>query len=151
MRAGPLEDGGNLIPIPLSCQSNSQTTVPLISYFVVVGALSSSLGCFDQGDRPDIGEVTGVITLDGEPLADASIAFTQEGFRPSVGHTNSEGRYELIYIRDIKGAAVGTHLVRIRQFSKQGLVPARYDTESELTREVKPGENVINFDLVSEP
>ncbi len=131
--------------------SQPKIQLPFHGYFLVAIAISQCVGCFDQGDRPDLGEVTGVVTLDGEPLANASIAFTMEGFRPSVGHTDSEGKYELIYIRDTKGAAVGTHTVRIRQFGSRGRVPARYDMESELTGEVKPGENVINFTLLSDP
>ncbi len=110
-------------------------------------------GCSKSGDRPDLGEVTGVVTLDGEPLANASISFTEPGFRSSVGKTDSEGRYELIYIRDIKGAAVGTHTVRIKCFAEPGQhvkqVPRKYNDESELTQEVKPGQNVINFNLKS--
>ncbi len=107
-------------------------------------------GCSDSGDRPDIGEVTGVVTLDGQPLPNASIAFVQTGFRPSVGETDSEGRYELLYIRDIKGAAVGTHLVKIKLFGRRGKpLPRRYNVKSELTRDVAPGQNEINFDLTS--
>ena len=147
----PLEGGDSLSLRTFPPQRRVPPRFPLSGHFLVAFAISTFVGCFDQGDRPDLGEVTGVVTLDGEPLADASIAFTKEGFRPSVGHTNSEGKYELIYIRDTKGAAVGTHRVRIRQFGRQGRVPARYDVESELTGEVKPGENVINFELVSEP
>ena len=145
-----LEVGDNLNPIPLSQQGSRQLGLARV-YCAIVVTFLPCLGCFDQGDRPELGEVTGVVTLDGEPLANASIAFTQKGFRPSVGHTDSEGRYELVYIRDIKGVAVGTHLVRIRQFGKPGRVPARYDTQSELTREVQAGENIINFELMSEP
>ena len=109
-------------------------------------------GCFDSGDRPDIGEVTGVVTLDGQPLENASVSFIQSGFRPSIGETDSEGRYELVYIRDIKGAAVGSHTVKIKRFGPRvRQLPRRYHAESEVTRDVQPGDNEFNFDLTSEP
>jgi hypothetical protein len=110
-------------------------------------------GCSNSGDRPDLGEVSGTVTLDGQPLANASIAFCQPGFRPSIGSTDSKGHYELIYIRDIKGATVGTHTVKIKCFGEPGQqvkrVPRKYNDESKLTQQVKPGQNVINFDLKS--
>ncbi len=120
--------------------------------FAAVVALFLSLsGCTNQSDRPAIGEVSGVVTLDGEPLANASVAFSQDGFRPAIGETNSEGRYELFYIRDIKGATVGTNTVRIKQFGNEARrLPRRFNVESELSREVQPGQNEINFDLKSD-
>lgn len=112
-------------------------------------------GCADTGDRPDIGKVTGVVTLDGQPLPRVSVSFAQPGFRPSIGETDSEGRYELTYIRDVKGAALGTHVVRIKRFAKEGergkQLPSRYNSASELTREVKPGRNELDFELTSHP
>jgi hypothetical protein len=118
----------------------------------VLAACMVVTGCSDSGDRPDIGEVTGVVTFDGQPLPNASISFAQPGFRSSVGNTDSKGRYELIYIRDIKGAAVGTHVVKIKQFGKRGKrLPRRYNAESELSRDVEPGYNEFDFDLKSNP
>jgi hypothetical protein len=75
---------------------------------------------------------------------------------PSFGRTNDEGHYELGYKRGTPGALVGNHTVQIMVVTEQTggpqLVPPRYNTESELRREVKAGEdNVIDFDLKSEP
>lgn len=121
-------------------------------YLVFFIACLLLMGCSGAGDRPDLGEVSGIVTLDGQPLAHASISFIQEGFRPSIGQTDDQGRYELTYIRDIKGAAVGTHMVKIKVFGPGAQkVPPRYNSESELTCEVKPGHNEINFDLTSNP
>lgn len=109
-------------------------------------------GCGGSGDRPDIGTVSGIITFDGQPLANASVAFSLQGFRPSVGTTDEQGKYELIYIRDIKGAAVGTHSVKIKQFGQGAVqVPRRYNYDTQLSAEVAPGQNTINFDLKSNP
>jgi hypothetical protein len=74
--------------------------------------------------------------------------------RLSVGRTNADGRYELAYKRGEPGAIVGQHTVRIyvspELVRNPPRIPARYDTQSELRAEVKPEENVFNFDLESE-
>lgn len=123
---------------------------PLCGLLVLLVTCLLIAGCSGQGDRPDIGKVTGIVTLDGQPLPNASISFNQAGFRPSVGQTDEQGKYELIYIRDVKGAAVGEHLVKIKVFGEGGKhVPRTYNSESELSRDVRPGKNEFNFDLKS--
>ena len=124
---------------------------PAIALFVITW-IGVSSGCSGAGDRLDIGEVTGLIIFDGKPLANASVAFSQQGFRPTVGTTDAQGRYELVYIRDIKGPAVGKHTVRIKQFDQDAdPIPRRYNYDSEVTADVDPGQNAINFDLKSSP
>ena len=124
----------------------------LLRVILVITCGVATLGCSGSGDRPDIGEVSGIVTCDGQPLANSSVAFSLPGFRPSIGNTNEQGYYELIYLRDIRGAAVGTHTVRIKQFGPGAVkIPRRYNYESELTAEVKPGANTINFNIDSNP
>jgi hypothetical protein len=113
--------------------------------------LPLTLGCGKGG--PQVVPVTGRATLDGRPLELADVTFQPEGAqRPSIGRTDADGRYTLGYKRGQPGAIVGQHTVRI--YVSQELVanppriPARYDTQSELRADVKPGEeNVFNFDL----
>lgn len=123
-------------------------------------ALSVSVtGCF-RG--PELGAVTGTVTLDGEPLANAEVVFQPPGGSPSVATTDSAGRYELEYTKDKPGAVLGTHTVRITaqttKVDESGnevqipqRVPERYNYRSQLLREVKPGENKFDFDLKTEP
>ena len=123
--------------------------------FVLAGSLMT-LGCKEPDNQLEIGEVTGVVTLDSVPLPNASVSFAQPGYRPSLGKTNDEGRYELTYIRNIKGATVGKHIVRIKLFAEDEQqqieqLPARYNSDSELTREVMPGKNTFDFQLKSIP
>ena len=111
------------------------------------------VGC-SRSDRPPLGMVSGTVTLDGKPLADARLIFEPaEGGRASTGSTDREGKYELIYIRKDKGAKVGTHLVRISIANPDAdnveLLPARYNTQSVLEAEVKQGDNTIDFPLTS--
>jgi hypothetical protein len=78
-----------------------------------------------------------------------------ESKRPSSGRTDSDGRYELMHKRGVEGALVGEHTVLItvspEVVRNPPPIPARYNTQSELRREVKPNqENVFEFVLTSE-
>lgn len=112
-------------------------------------------GC-GADDAPELGTVSGTVLLGGKPLPDANIIFDPEEGPISMGRTDESGRYELRYSFDDLGAVPGRHTVHISTgddgseppVSEQ--VPAKYNHLSELTEEVKPGENNINFDLNSE-
>lgn len=109
-------------------------------------------GC-SQGDRPALGTVKGVVTLDGKPLANAAVRFLPVvPVRASMSMTDAEGRYELVYIRDIMGAAVGEHRVEIttEAAGTAEKLAAKYHSATTLTAKVEPGVNEINFDLTSD-
>ncbi len=110
-------------------------------------------GC-SRSDRPPLGMVSGVVTLDGKPLANARVIFEPtEGGRASTGLTNAKGEYELIYIRQDKGAKLGPHRVRVSvtnpDAAKAELLPGRYNAQTTLRADVKPGHNKIDFPLTS--
>jgi hypothetical protein len=112
-----------------------------------------SAGCGSK-DRPALGQVHGRVTLDGKPLAHAGVVFQPEsGVRESSGATNAKGEYILKYIRNDLGGAVGKNIVRISTMRNYDpdteIVPENYNKNTTLTAEVKPGDNEINFDLVS--
>ncbi len=109
-------------------------------------------GC-GRGDRPNLGKVRGIVTLDGKPLAGASVHFDPGTVRGSTGITGPDGGYELVYIRDTMGAAVGEHTVRIRTQTETTpeVLPPRYHAQSTLTATVTAGRNEINFPLTSQP
>ncbi|MEX2308073.1 MAG: carboxypeptidase-like regulatory domain-containing protein [Pirellulales bacterium] len=123
-----------------------------IALILLVGIIA---GCGESG--PQVAPVSGRVTLDGQPLVNADVAFQPDGaHRASVGRTDANGRYALVYKRGEPGAIVGPHTVRISVSSEvvenPPSIPARYDTESELRREVKAGENnVFDFDLTTAP
>ena len=124
---------------------------------LVVVTLAVLPGCGSNQDLPELGKVTGTITFDGSPLAGASVGFEPEhdAAGASTGTTDDTGKYELMFTRDTKGAAVGKHLVRIEMFPDpmnmdgEIQIPVRYNVESELTEEVTPGSNTIDFELTS--
>ena len=115
-------------------------------------ALSVILAGCGQGDRPPLGMVSGVISIDGTPAPNVQILFSQARVRSSSGVTNEAGEYEMKYSKDVMGAVVGVHEVRIeyvrREEGKQRKqLPARYNRQSDLTREVERGSNTFDFDL----
>lgn len=104
-----------------------------------------------------LGRVTGVITLDGQPLADADVTFQPEGEgRAAVGTTDSQGHYELVYLND---AIVGPNLVSVTTFRDAAddgstpevpeKLPSRYQSDSSVKVEVEKGSNTFDFDLES--
>ncbi|WP_437203070.1 hypothetical protein [Planctomicrobium sp. SH664] len=108
-------------------------------------------GC--GGGDVELGAVHGKITLDGQPLKHASVVFVPETGRAAMGGTDENGEYKLAYSATASGALVGPMTVEIRAGNPDGTrkepVPSKYNTQSELRTEVKPGDNEINFDLQS--
>lgn len=117
------------------------------------------IGCGGgPNDTPETAEVSGVVTLDDEPLPDAEVVFQPENGRPSQAVTNEKGVYTLKYSKDINGAKIGKHTVRIKTgkiISKDDgteekipeKVPEKYNAKTTLEVEVKPENEPINFDL----
>ncbi|MEW4531444.1 MAG: hypothetical protein ACF8PG_17935 [Maioricimonas sp. JB045] len=133
------------------------------AWLLVTGLLLIGVGCSGSSDAPDLGRVSGTVTLNGEPLADATVVFVPERGRSSIAVTDASGQYSLQYTNDKSGAIIGQHTVRITT-GKEGFegeggegrqaqaerVPPHYNTVSELKEEVTSGSNTIDFDLKSD-
>lgn len=124
-----------------------------LAWAILLLSLVPTGGC-NWGDRPDLGQVKGTILVDGKPASDVTVSFTQIGFRASRGLTDEQGNYELVYIKGVKGAVLGEHRVELRYYAteagpKQPQLPAKYNSESELTRRVERGLNQIDFELTT--
>lgn len=97
--------------------------------------------------------------MDGAPLAGALVSFAPDEGRASQGVTDSEGKYELIYIGRTKGAKLGSHKVHITTFMEDDsdpdarkikeTIPAKYNKNTTLTADVKSGKNSCDFPLDS--
>ncbi len=101
---------------------------------------------------PELGKVSGKVTLGGEPLAGATVVFEPADLAPdrreSRAVTGADGTYEMIYIDDVKGAVLGPLTVRITKLeNERQIVPEKYNESSQDVREVKAGENTFDFDL----
>lgn len=115
---------------------------------------------FCVGCSSDFGDVSGTVTLDGKPLKDIAVRFEDEGGSATIARTDAAGKYVLQYSLDQMGAPVGKHKVTIftpapvsegtGDRAPKEVVPARYNSASTLVREVKPGNQVIDFDLTTD-
>jgi len=119
--------------------------------------------------------VTGVITYNGEPLADATVKFipTDATGSQSYGKTNEKGEYKLQTLLGAAdaGTTPGEYKVTVDCITTvetgnmieengeekpetvaESLIPAKYNNAetSGLTATVAPGDNTINFDLSDE-
>jgi hypothetical protein len=118
-------------------------------------AACACIGCA----KPTTGVVTGAVTVDGQPAKSGSIAFfPTDGKGASAGAEIVDGRYTA-------KAPFGTSKVEIRVPKVVGQkklydtadspvkplmdesLPARYNDQTELTVDVKPGETQKDFAL----
>ena len=122
-------------------------------------------GC---GGGPKLVPVSGLVTLDNKPLANATLQFVPVsgpsdtvGQVSSVGTTGEDGRYTLVSNSDssAKGAVAGKYKVIITlgaptkteakpTFHKQ--LPEKYNRKTELECDIPPGgRDDANFSLLS--
>jgi len=119
--------------------------------------VACTVGC---GGSPDFAPVSGRITLNKKPLADAYVVFQPTVGEPnelSQGKTDADGNFTLESIQGTVGAKVGDHTVAITTVPPDAMddersplprdqVPQEYrDRPLEFT--VAAGENEANFDL----
>lgn len=110
---------------------------------------AAALGAVGCGSGP--APVSGVVTLDGQPVEGVSVSFTPaagdgDGIGGSYGKTDAQGKYALkTVIGDRAGAAPGKHKVVISlskpdpknpEGAEKNLIPAKYNTKSDLTFDV---------------
>lgn len=109
---------------------------------------------------PALGTVTGTVRVNGRPLPYAYVVFQPIDPPGAYGsaYADESGEYVLQFSRSRSGAPVGKHSVSIRAARGEELedgdvrlarvqVPEKYNSATELQREVKPGRNVHDFDL----
>ncbi|WP_437229479.1 carboxypeptidase-like regulatory domain-containing protein [Planctomicrobium sp. SH661] len=114
-------------------------------------------GC--QKETIPLGEVSGRVTLDGQPVPNAFITFTPDlAGRPSTSRSNADGEYELRYNATRKGALLGSHQVRASTGDLTPddkvipeIIPARYHKLGSIAVVVEKGKNVIDLDLMTLP
>lgn len=140
-----------------------------VLFLLVVVAL---VGCGNAAY--DLAPVSGVVTLYGEPLVNATVSFEPQRNSGksvvgpgSVGTTDDEGRYQLETFKQETGAVVGMHTVRISTYKSRfediknsdkievvsiEHVPWHYNRNTELSFEVTAdGTDEANFVLTAEP
>jgi hypothetical protein len=132
-----------------------------VAILLAVASLLAVVSGCGRSSGLDIERVRGKVTLDGNPLPDASVEFMPVSGRPSAARTDADGNYVLEHGYRQPGALRGQHTVLIKTGGERPdpvtgemkvfpeLVPAKYNTKSELQREIQAGNNEINFELQS--
>jgi len=95
---------------------------PRLSGVCAAAVLVWAAGCGTKG--PDVQFVEGRVTLDGTPLANATVGYTSAeatGLPPAYGVTDESGVYRLTSIggRHGRGAVVGTFVVTVVKFETE--------------------------------
>jgi hypothetical protein len=121
--------------------------------FVSVGALLIIVsGCGGASDQPDLGEVSGTVTLDGKPVPGINVLFSPDTGRPAGAKTDESGYYELLYLSGVNGCKVGPNTVTFEWepgAENTVAIPERYTGTNGFKIEVKPGSQVIDLPMES--
>lgn len=116
------------------------------------------VGC-DSG--PPLGEVSGTITYEGEPIEKATITFSHANGRSAFARTDANGFYELTFSDGREGALLGENLIAI-ETARAGTdaegnfveypetLPKKYHADSDITRDIKAGKQVFDFALTND-
>lgn len=130
----------------------------IICSIVALSALALSPGC---STGPPTGTVTGEVTFDGQPLKEGRIAFLPvDGQSPTAGTTIRDGKFETqVPVTKMRVEINANKVIGKRKAydTPQSpvvdevveLIPARYNTESELTLDVKRGSQKEDYHLKS--
>lgn len=115
---------------------------------------------------PTRATVQGTVTLDSKNVDGGRIMFIATDKNGANAHADiQDGKYSL---EAINGPSVGTHRVEIVWYKKTGkqivgsdppakvdekiqVVPKQYNAKSAVKEEIKPGANMFNYDLKSDP
>jgi hypothetical protein len=139
----------------------------VIGFCILACAVCFASGC--SGRPKNVSKkVSGTVTVGGQPLPNAVVTFTPADGSPSIGRTDAEGKYNLVWSqqrgRAIEGAQIGEHTVTIRTFQfgdptakppKPEIpekVPLKYRQEGGFPKAtVTAGANTIDFQLEAGP
>jgi len=94
----------------------------VLGAILVLGSSGVLSGCGGSG-RPETIPVSGTVTLDGKPVAGASVMFSPEpSGRPATGVTDEQGRFTLKTFEAGDGALVGKHTVTVALVKTTGFM-----------------------------
>lgn len=131
--------------------------------------LVAAAGCGQSGMEYTTSQVKGTVSYQGKPLETGKIRFIPDG---EVVNGQVAGKAIFANIKDGSytitaedGATVGKNRVEIKSYRGSGkmmiasggegekveevvqFIPSQYNSESELSVEIKEGENTLDFDL----
>jgi hypothetical protein len=95
--------------------------------FLLTTLLLVSLGCGPSD--PETAVVTGIVRLDGQPLASGIVTFTPEAGRSATGFIQSDGTFALKTFQDDDGALPGKHTVTITPGGTGPIARPNFDSD----------------------
>jgi len=120
--------------------------------FFLSAMVPAIVGC-GRSDLPELGRVQGTVTLDGKPLSGAAVGFYPlSGGRQALSIIDEDGKYELTFVDGVDGAQTGANEVTVfwpDDTVPTAPIPAKYNQNSELTFDVKPGKNTFDIQMES--
>jgi len=157
--------------LPLRADRKLLSSLAFMRHRLAIATVFCSALATGCDSRPyGLAPVSGIVTLDGQPIEKARVSFQPQGgskTNPGPGSyafCDASGRYELKTIRDEPGAVPGPHAVRITSPQPkadsasdtdtgpafQDPIPPRYNYQTELTFTVpEEGTDSANFELIS--
>jgi len=126
------------------------------AHSLLLAVAAACLGCGGSGPS-NVGQISGRVTLDDQPLDGALVTFApvQPGGSTAVVRTDSNGRYA-------SEVEVGEHVVSIVTYSAGNpdsdpprpsvpeKVPVKYNYKTELKADVKSGSSTLDWPLKSD-
>lgn len=150
---------GSSLSVNMPHPSGTESPVSLLRRHVLCGlaavALGLLTGCGDSGEYNPTGEVTGKVSVKGQPLTAGRINFVSDRGVGASGALKPDGTYTLegalpvgtysVFITfDISPAQRGTAAENVLK-----TVPEKYQAQatSGLTADLEEGRTEVNFDL----
>lgn len=137
----------------------------MVSRYVCLGGLVCFIlaivatGC-SRG--PAMAKISGEVTVDGQPLKDGRILFTPEdGLGQTGGSTITDGKFQVEVPPAKMKVQINASQVIGKQAAYEGvpnspmmdivkeIIPKRYNDQTELREEVKPGAQSVKYELRS--
>lgn len=140
----------------------------LVILFAIVGFSGCDTTVKTDYSKLGLVDVSGTVTLDGQPLSGATVIFETPDMKYSYGETDSSGNYTMMFNSEQSGVTTGHKTVRIvtgtvgdegeggeeeegqeEAVSTSMTVPACYNKKSSIEVEVESS-GTFNFDLKSD-
>ena len=115
--------------------------------------VTSLAGCGGSSDQPELGYVSGVVTLDGKPVSGLNVVFKPDIGRPAAGKTDQDGNYTLEYLAGTEGCKLGGNTVSFDWplgIPASVGIPAKYNGAEPFKFDVKPGSNTFDLKMESD-
>lgn len=108
-------------------------------------------GCGGGADRPDLGYVSGTITMDEMPVESLRVVMKPDDGRAATGVTDKNGKYTIEYLAGERGTKIGQTTVSFEWpigVSGSFRIDKKYATgTSTIKYEVKKGSNTFDYNL----